>query len=199
MSKIIFFSFLSLFFCKFVVGQSNINLKLITLSVYPVESENVALFKYGIDKKGLYAFEPGIILSYEYFGGDQRTSFELSQAVFIDRAAQLAGFTHIGIRRVVFTHYRHSLCLGIGPAFYYRNNWSDLSGYVEDEGYSTEGEYQYKLVWLSGEIEYGCYISKKVDIMASLNMTHPKAFSLAVGLRYWISKKKRKACDCPSF
>jgi len=75
-------------------------------------------------------------------------------------------------------------------------------GYVDDGAYNIVGEWQYKLAWLSGELEYNYYLTKNSNMSISLNLIRPESVGIAIGYKYWISKKpkrKRGCVTCPSF
>ncbi len=123
-------------------------------------------------------------------------------AFYYDKASKLSGFPQVLIRFRLFNAFKHSMSMGLGPALYFRQTWATIEGYQNDGVYSGTGDWQYKMAWLSGELEYNYYISKNANLSVSLNLINPESVGLAVGYKYWISKKpkrKRGCISCPSF
>lgn len=184
----------------FAKSQSNINIKLSTLS-YQFTDNNAGLAKLKLNENGKLAFEPGIIFAYESFA-TPLASLKFNMALFMDKATKLAGFPQVLIRIRLFNAFKHSMTLGLGPALFFRQTWADINGYVEDNIYTNSGSWQYKMAWLSGELEYNYYLSKNSNLSVSLNIVNPESVGLAIGYKYWISKKpkrKRGCISCPSF
>lgn len=181
-------------------GQSNFGLKISTLSGRFTESKNSALYTRTLDSTGNFSFEPGMLMSYENFFGNQTISIKFMQGFYNDCTGSFAMLSHVGIRFRLLQKFKHSLNVGIGPTLFIRQDWSTLEGYVEEDDYEMRGDWQYKMSWFTGEIEYTFYLTQYFDLATSINFIHPQALNFAVGMKYWISKKpKRKPCDCPSF
>ena len=181
-------------------SQININIKLTTLS-YQFSDNNLDLVKQKLGGSGKLALEPGLIFSYESFA-TPNASIKVAMALYYDKASKLAGFPQILIRFRLFNAYKHSMSMGLGPAFYFRQSWSTIVGYEDDGVYTDTGDWQYKMAWLSGELEYNYYLSKNSNLSVSLNLINPESLGLAVGYKYWISKKpkrKRGCISCPNF
>ena len=199
---------ISIFVVLFTMGlstysaksQSNVNIKLITLS-YQFTDNNIELAKQKLGGSGKLAYEPGFVFSYESFA-TPATSIKAAMALYYDKASKLAGFPQILIRFRLFNAYKHSMSVGFGPAVYFRQTWATIDSYQDDGVYTDAGDWQYKIAWLSGELEYNYYISKNANLSVSLNLINPETMGLAVGYKYWISKKtkrKRGCISCPSF
>jgi len=181
-------------------SQSNVNIKLITLS-YQFTDNNTELAKQKLGESGKLAYEPGFIFSYESFA-TPAASIKASMAFYYDKASKLSGFPQVLIRFRLFNAFKHSMSMGLGPALYFRQTWATIEGYQDDGVYSGAGDWQYKMAWLSGELEYNYYISKNANLSVSFNLINPESVGLAVGYKYWISKKpkrKRGCISCPSF
>lgn len=178
-------------------AQNNLNFKVSTVGIYPFDDSNSDIFVNTLDNKGKLTYEPGIMISYEDFNGLAPASFEIIQGLYNDCANQVAGFTHVGVRIKMLQKFKHSLSFGFGPTLFYRNDWHTIEGYNDENYYNTTGGLQYKLAWWGGEVEYDYYLSKHGDLSLSLNLIHPKAFTIGIGYRYWISRKARRGCDCP--
>ena len=195
--KIIFFGYFFLF-CSSIYSQSNLSVKLLTLT-YEINAENAEFYNQTFTDNGALALEPGLIFSFEAYAS-KNTALKFSQSVFFDKVSSLAANSQLMFKFRIFKHYKHSLYAGIGPNFQLRKSRINILGYI-DEGYFEEkGEYEYKISWLSAEIEYNIYINKKTDLSISLNHIQPISIGLAVGLKYWINKapKKKRGCiSCP--
>ena len=198
------FFILLIFFCGFcsifTEAQSNINIKLSSLT-YQFTDNNAQLAKLKLSNNGKLAFEPGLIIAYEAFASPT-TSLKINTALIMDKAGRFAGFPQVLVRFRLFNAYKHSMTLGVGPAFYFRQSWIDIDGYEANDVYSGDGDWQFRPVWFSGELEYNYYLSKMSNLSVSLNLINPESVGLAVGYKYWISKKskrKRGCISCPSF
>ena len=80
----------------------------------------------------------------------------------------------------------------------FQGPWEDTEGYVEDNVYHG-GSFQTKICWLSGEIEYNYYISKKNDLSFAIVHSNPESMGFAIGIKHWISRKSSHCNTCPSF
>ena len=181
-------------------SQSNINIKLSTIS-YQFTDNNIELVNRKIGKSGKLALEPGLIFAYESFA-TPASSIKVAMALYYDKASKLAGFSQVMIRFRLFNAYKHSMSIGFGPAFYFRQTWATLDGYQDDGVYTDSGDWQYKMAWLSGELEYNYYLTKNSNLSVSFNLINPESLGLAIGYKYWISKKpkrKRGCISCPNF
>src|SRR5687768_16694856 len=101
MPKYIYLIFVLFFlFSARVKAQSNLNLKFFGLSLHPNGDVNGPLLPLNPDKKGYLVLNLGGSLGYEYFLKKDKFSLKAIQAVYSDCAAQLGGFTHLGVRWV---------------------------------------------------------------------------------------------------
>lgn len=191
--------FLIAFFNSVIVNsQSNISIKLLTLS-YEFGVENAEFYSQTITNDGAFAIEPGLLFSYEAYA-NKNTAIKLNQAVFYNKVSSLSTFTQLMFKFRVFTHYKQSLYIGIGPNFQLRKSRNSIVGYIDEGNFTNSGAYQYNVSWLSAEIDYNIYLNKKTDLSISLNHILPKSIGLAVGVKYWINKspKKKRGCvACP--
>lgn len=181
-----------------VYSQSNISLKLSTLS-YQFSEAQPELVKIKLSSDGKLAIEPGLIFAYEAYASSN-TAIKLSQSLLLDKALRLASVSQILIKFRLAKSFKHSVYLGIGPVFHYRQSWTKFENYTDEPVYNQSGDWQYKLSWISGEIEYNYYLSKYTDLSVSINHIQAESVGIAVGLKYWISKtppKKRGCVSCP--
>lgn len=190
-----------IFFVGFTVkAQSNFGFKIFPISINPTDTRNSALYQNKLDADGMFILEAGIMASHQVFLGNTHTSIEIIAAVHHDCTEKIAGFINFGIHRKLVQYYKHSFTIGIGPTIFLRQDWSAIDGYIQDSDYTLKGQTQYKISWLSGELEYNYYLAKNADLAVSVNHIHPESITVAVGLVVWISRKGKKHCNtCPSF
>ncbi|RDC63229.1 hypothetical protein [Adhaeribacter pallidiroseus] len=175
-------------------AQSNLNFKYFGLSVHPKGDPNAPLMPLNPDKKGYLVFNLGGMLSYEKFWKPQKYSFKAIQALYTDCAALLGGFTHMGVRAIIFQNKQHSVSGGLGPTFIYRRNWYRLPGY-QDSGFfdgTPHSAWQYKFIPYAGELEYNYQLTDKMDFSTTFVPGYPSLISLSFGLRYWFNKESVK-------
>lgn len=200
-SYILFFLFAS-GVCITGYGQSTFSIEIMTIGAHLFEKPNYKLYENSLDAEGNLCAEPGLNLSYETFVSENRASFQISQAFFADAAGQLAGFTEISFRRLIFHKWRSNIYLGVGPALTYRNTWANLSYgsiiYQPEAKYYHDGNWEV-MPYVIGKLEYDVFIGNKSDIMLGVYYGHSyKTFTASLGYRYWISTKVKhsKGCDC---
>ncbi len=185
----------------FVNAQSSISIKASTLT-YQITDTQPDLIKMKLSENGKLAIEPGIVFSYNIFAS-ARSALNISQAFILDKASHLAGSTSAMVKFRLIKLYQHSFYVSIGPSFHYRKTWADLDGYKNESAYNNSEEWQHKLSWISGALEYNYYMNKMNDLSISLLHIQAESVGLAIGFKHWISKKpskKKRGCiSCPSF
>lgn len=184
----------------FCYGQSTFSIEIMTIGVHAFEKPNFQLFENALDAQGNLCAEPGLNLSYETFVSENRASFQFSQAIFADAAGQMAGFTEISFRRLIFHKWRSSIYLGVGPALTYRNTWANLSYgsivYEPETKYYNDGNWEV-MPYVIGKLEYDVFIGNKSDLMLGIFYGHSyKTFAATLGYRYWISTKVKHSKNC---
>ena len=176
-------------------GQSNLNIKFLGLNLHPQGDPNAELMPLNFDEKGYLVMTLGGTVGYERFIKPNKFSLKIMQAAYSDCAARFSGFTHVGVRWVVFKKGKHSLNGGIGPTFIYRRSWHQLENY-KDSGYfngkPTEA-WQHKFIPYAGEFEYNLALNDRYEISTALVPGYPELISLSVGMRYWLKKKNKEA------
>ena len=185
---------MSVFLCA---AQSNISAALGGLGADFGSKKNAPLYKIKADNDGKILLEPGIRLGGEVYASDI-TSLKFAQTIKLDCMQKIAFSTQVMIRFRLFKIYKHSLSLGIGPCGFYRQTWEDIEGYIDDEVYHN-GSFQTKVCWMSGELEYNYYLTKKLDLSVAVVHGNPEGIGLAVGIKHWISRKSSHCNTCPSF
>ncbi|WP_210490735.1 hypothetical protein [Rufibacter aurantiacus] len=174
--------------------KRNLNFKYFGLTVHPKGDDNAELMPLNPDGKGYLVLNLGASVAYEQFIIPDKLSVKAIQALYADCAMQFAGFTHLGLRAVVFQIGRHSLNGGLGPTLVYRRNWSDLPGYnfsTSFFGGDPDDKWQYKMVWYAGEFEYNYRLSERTDFSTSFVPGYPNIMSLSFGVRYWLKEKDK--------
>ncbi|RNI27089.1 hypothetical protein EFA69_12990 [Rufibacter immobilis] len=180
--------------CSWAQAQHrrNVNFKYFGLTLHPKGDDNAELMPLNPDGKGYLVLNIGASVGYEHFIVPDKFSVKAIQAFYADCALRFAGFTHLGLRGVVFTLGRHSLNGGIGPTLVYRRNWSELEGYNVSTSFfggDPEDKWQYKMIWYAGEFEYNYRLSDRTDFSVSFVPGYPDIMSLSFGVRYWLKEK----------
>ncbi len=198
-NKLIFAILFLLSFIQ-IIAQNNISLKLTNLS-YQLTETQPDLIKLKISENGQLALEPGLLFSYEGYASST-TALKLVQSIILDKAMHISGMTQLMIKFRLVKSFKHSFYFGFGPAYHYRKSWADMEGYVDEPIYNESTDWQHRLNWLSGEIEYNYYLTKRSDLSISINHTQAESIGIAFGYKYWLNKNpgKKKGCvSCPSF
>jgi hypothetical protein len=194
--KDIIFVSIFLILSNLLLSQSNISLKLSTLT-YQFTDVQPELAKLKLSQNGQFAFEPGLIFAFEGYA-TSNTALKISQAFLIDKALHLAGSTQIMVKFKVAKSFKHAFYIGFGPIFHYRQTWANMDNYIDEPVYKTSLDWQHKFSWLSGEIEYNYYLSKMTDLSISFNHIQAESIGLAIGFKYWMSRTTKKRCiSCP--
>ncbi|MCX6257360.1 MAG: hypothetical protein NTW49_05620 [Bacteroidia bacterium] len=189
-------------FCRSVQGQSDVNLKLKTFSYLVNNFAQPDLLKLKLDKQGILVAEPGFIVSYDFFVRDLVYSLRVDQAVYLDAASHLAGYTNFGVHVRIFNKWKNSVNIGAGTAFHYRHDWHNIAGYQNTDGYDNSGRFEYHLSFLTGSIEFNHYFNERNDLSFALSECYPDRIVFSAGYRWWLSKKIRHTggCNtCPKF
>lgn len=191
------FLFLQIFAVLSVSGQNNLGVKLLGLTADYSTNKQIDLLVNKLDDAGKYLMEPGAVLAYEHFSPfNDAFSLKFMQGIFFDAAGQIAGFSHLGFRLLVFQNWKHSITVGFGPTLQFRKDRSGLKDYKQEEEYDQKGSWEYRMAWLSGEFEYSYYISKKLDFTFSIFPIHRKAYVPSVGIKYWFDRSSSSDCGC---
>ncbi len=182
------------FFVLYVMisnGQSNLNIKLNTFAYNLAEPLNSGDMKLALNNKGSIVFQPAINLSVEAFMYQKVLSFRLNQSFVLNPYLNLDGVSGISAHLRVYGKWKTAINVGIGGAMAYPlliNN-ADV-GEVNNAPFIT------------GLVEYNRFINKRTDLSIALAHAYSNHVSIAVGLRFWISKDikiRRKCSTCPDF
>jgi hypothetical protein len=176
-----------LFYVTLLNAQSyNIGIKFFGLSVHPLGAVNAELMPLKLDAKGIFVVDLGAMAFFEKYLWSNSTSIKISQAFYGDCIMQFAGFSHIGVRKKIFTIGKHNLNGGIGPSLIYRKNWYDIDGY--DDAFSffngnKEDVWQWRFLWYGGEFEYNYNIKDNIDFSVTFIPGFPDLVGFAFGVR----------------
>lgn len=185
---------------NFSVAQSYIRVQTLLPSYYPAGNPNALVETRKLTKDASLVFQPGIDFSYVVHTSPT-LGVGVNKVLFLNTSNRINGAFRLQLVVQLLKSYKHTLNVGVGPAFHYRTDEPEISIYSDQYLYTNSGTgFDYKVMWLSGELVYNYTITKKTDLSISFNHTEPEAVSLTAGFRYWISKKaKGKACNCPTF
>ena len=172
---------------QLVLGQdftkNTFTLKFFGLSLHLKESPYPEIFPNRLDEKGYLTFNYGAIVGYDRFIAQNKLSIKAQQGLYADCAGKLAGFSHLGLRALIFRKNNHSLNGGVGPTLVYRQDWNNIEGYQDDGYFKRNGTWQYKFYWYAGELEYNYSINQNTDLSVSLVPGLPELISMGVGFR----------------
>lgn len=162
------------------------SLKFFGLSLHPRGDENAHLMPINPDRQGYVVLNLGGVLGHEVAVLDSAFSIKAIQALYADCAGQTGGFSHIGIRFLVFKKNRHMLSGGIGPTFIFRRSWHRLPEYQPSDFFNGQAEdpWQHKMLWYGGELEYNYAIRRQTDLSFTFVPGYPNLISLSAGFRY---------------
>lgn len=182
-----------LFLMVMAKAQDNIGIKFFGLSIHPKGDKNAFLMPRKLDSKSILVVNLGAVLSYEKFIYSDKLSTKVVQALYSDCAARTGGFSHIGLRAILFKTRKHSLYGGMGPTLIFRRNWLELEGYQNPDYFKGDvnNKWQYKFLWYGGELEYAYMVTDKIDITTTFIPGYPKLMSLSIGIKYKTNKKVR--------
>ncbi len=183
-----------------VSSQSTMQFKLSVLGVHPFEESNSHLFENRFDANGIFIFEPCLIFSYESYLLSDTFSWRGMFGGINDAASKPAIFFHLGVKQRIIQIWRNSFSIGLGGNLYGRDSWSTILGYVEENSWKANGDWEYKL-GIMAELEYALFLNDNNDITISVLYGHqPNEFTFTVGYKYWFSsiiKHPRKCGSCP--
>lgn len=137
------------------------------------------------DNKGYLVLNVGGTLAHEIQIAKSKFSFKALQTLYADCASQTGGFSHIGVRAIIFTINKHQLTGGLGPTLIFRRNWHRLPGYKPSGFFkgSPEDPWQYKMLWYGGEIEYHYSLTEKTAFSVTFVPGFPNIINLSAGIR----------------
>ena len=148
-------------------GQSALNLHITGVGLHLGDKPNYRFYENSLDELGNFVTEPLVILSYQRFLKATRNSLQISQGLYSDAAAQMAGFTYFAFKKKIIHSFKNVISVSIGPNLSYRKDWHTINGYIPDKSFKVDGQWEYK--WLfAAEINYYYYLGKRSDFAISL-------------------------------
>ncbi len=197
----IFTSLLLVLFMSLAANsQSTIQIKFAPLGVHPFNEKNSHLFENRIDANGIFITEPCFILSWETFLRSDTFAMRAMFGFLSDAASKPGIFLHLGVKQRLFQVWRNSVSIGIGGNLYGRESWTTILGYITDNSWSANGDWEYKVGFMA-ELEYALFLNDKNDITLSVLYGHqPNTFSFSIGYKHWFSsviKHPKKCGTCP--
>lgn len=182
-----------------VFSQSNMSYKATLFAINPTNDPNKPFYKDNLfDTTGFFTIHPGFQISAEVFGCNS-VSAKINQSYVKDQVGFHSGYTQILISLFVVNQRKKYLKFAFGPVVHYRKDWSNILGYT-DEGYYYDFNFsQYKMTWLSFELEYGIYKTSDWDFVLTLSQVYPRSIGLFFGYKYWFTRKKVGCGGCSAF
>ncbi|MFW5801372.1 MAG: hypothetical protein ACOCVC_05035 [Spirochaeta sp.] len=187
-------------FCTFLIfplavqAQFSIGVNIMGLSYHLKQQANAQLYPYRIDGGGRMVVVSGIQLTidvplYRYDGyqaddymDDNYVGIQAAVALFQDCIRKTAGFFHIGARGYA-QRDRHAFGISFGPAWFVRQSWSSLSGYVDEGLFADTGRLQHSFYWYGGGLEHMYYLSEEIAVSTHLIPGIPEVLVLSSGMR----------------
>ena len=116
-----------------------------------------------------------------------------SAAAFMDCAYLKSGFLHIGFRWKALTMGKHSINMGVGPTFAFREDWHRFDEYRDTDFYGDRvyKGWQYRFFPVGGEIEYLFKINKNLEFQYSLIPGYPAVMTSKFGFRWKLNNKNQ--------
>jgi len=178
-------------------GQSALNLHLTGIGLHLGNKPNYLIYENRLDESGNFVVEPLVILSYQRFLKATRNSLQISQGLYSDAAAQMAGFTFFSFKKKIVHSFKNVISIAIGPNLSYRKDWHTINDYIEDKSFTVDGQWEYKWL-LAAEINYYYYLGKRSDFALSLHYGYEqRTVFCTIGYRFWINPLvHQKKCDC---
>ena len=139
----------------------------------------------------LAALRTGVLIGIEKYINSRAYSVKLRQGMFVDNHNIWNTLTQLNFRYRTY-HRKHAMSFSVGPSMFAKWNGA------EDEQYENAGNWQYKIQWLSGEVEYAYYLNSQMRAVVSLNHIEPNVIGIGAGVKFFF-KSKAKSCNCPNF
>lgn len=174
---------------RFAVG-----VKFLSFSSHPKGSPNAPLMPLKFDSRGVFVYNPGGTLNFEYFVVNDIFSVKFVQGLYGDCALRFLGYTHLGFRLRMLKIKRFSTNIGIGPTLIYRQSWFKLDGYDTSEKvmYGTPLEdWEYLFIWYGGELEFNVRVKDGWDASFSVIPAGIDLINMSLGFRYRLDTKRK--------
>ena len=161
----------------------SLGVRLVGVSWHPKESKHPDILVRRLDKRGRFVVNVGAMVYAEY-RLLPHLNIKVTQSFFSDCAGMPAGFSHIGLK----AHYNfgqqphHQIGLTVGPTLFYRKNWNELDGYVDEGFFINKGNTQRLFIPYGMEINYDLFLKDKTAISTGLVPGYPEIFLGTIGI-----------------
>jgi len=180
-------------------SQSNMSFKATIFQINPSQDSNKPLYKDNfLDTTGFFTIHPGFQMTAEVYGC-KIASFKVVQSIAKDQVGHFAGFSQVLVSIYLAKNRTNYWKVGIGPAVHYRQTWTIFPEYIDEGYYYDYSTVQYKMNWVTFEVEYGWKRNKDWDYTISLSQIYPRSASVYFGLKYWFTRRNHNCTTCPSF
>lgn len=181
---------IAMLMCVLAKAQTTLSLRYLGLTVHPFGDQTASIQPHKLDDHAFVVLNFGGVASIDHYFFYDQLAVTLMQGAFTDCSGGLAGFSHLGIRGLLWEKGKHRLLLGIGPMLYYRQDWNRFPEY-EDGGvfrrYHSRhlGDVQYKIFWIAGEFAWHWQLSESLDFNFGFTPGIPLALTFSAGVTYW--------------
>ncbi len=168
--------------CQFSIG-----LKVGGLAFHQ-KKVNPNYYRWSIDKKGHWVgyFGFSIVMAYQF---NPFLGVKLIQTVLpSDCAGKFSGITHLGLdfhdRIVGAKNETHKFSGSVGPLFYYRKNWKEISNYYVDKNFVKSNKnnvWERKFVWYGGQIQYDFFFRSNQSFSTNFLPGYPYIYTFMSG------------------
>jgi hypothetical protein len=181
------------FFLAFVFeagAQTSFSFRYFGMTIHPFGDQTASIQPYKLDKQARFVLNFGGFGSVDHYVYKDLVCITGMQGLFTDCSGGWGGFTHIGIRALVFEKKKHRFMLGLGPLLYYREDWNRFEEY-EDKGFFNRyhsrnlGDVQWKIFPVGGEFAWHWRVSEELDVNAGFTPGAPLAMSFSAGITWW--------------
>ncbi len=137
-----------------------------------------------LDNKAYMVVNLGFVAKYDR-EISETVHLRASASYYKDCAFVDAGFIHLAAHWTPIKWGRHSLNIGAGPVFMFREDWHQFDGYRDTDLYGKRvwNGMQYRLFPLGGEVEYTYKINGKWEFQYSCIPAYPAVMTSMVGFR----------------
>jgi hypothetical protein len=140
-----------------------------------------------LDAKGMFILNPGVAFSYDW-QARKNVFWRAAAGYYGDCALLNAGYLHFGFRWEALRFGRHSFNGGLGPTFFFRQDWHRFSDYKGDPIYGNNvwQGWQYRFIPV-GEVEYLFKINSRWQFQYSVVPCYPVVVNSKMGLRWLLN------------
>ncbi len=172
-----------------LAAQFSFGLTLGGLAYHFEKNQNVAFYKWKLNKSGLLTGYAGVTFSASFQINDYVGLKIVQSLVFHDSAGKFAGITNAGIELhddiVGLRSPEHRFSAAIGPFWYYRKGWSGIPEYKNDPDFlnsGRNGKWERKFIWYGGFLRYNLSIDAQNDLSIDLLPAIPHMSAISFGV-----------------